>query len=487
MLRKLSGICHLTALAVLAALFAVIDVASRALGEQLQRVREARGLGLSWIEAVQVARRPAIAGGAPSRRYQDLVQKRLDLTNEGKALLAKAEQGQRALSTEEADRDDAIHVELVALGAEITRWERQFEREAAATGGQVEVVRDLAGEKPWKHFGDFLQAVHRAHSGGGMDPRLMAVATGMGEATGPDGGFAVPMEFAAGIEKEMWETGQILSRVNERPIAGNAITFNVIDEKSRADGSRRGGVLGYWVDEGTAPTATQVKLAQVEMKLRKVAALGYMTDELQADAPALAAELTEAFTEELQFQVENAIVRGTGAGQPLGILNAAALVSIAKETGQAANTIVTENLSKMWARLPARSKLTAVWLINVDTEPQLDHLAIAVGTGGLEPRFVTYGPDGILRIKGRPVIPVEYAETLGTKGDILLTDLSRYRLIRKASGIETASSIHVRFTQGENTFRAIYRVDGQPLPREAITPFKGTNKLSPFVSLDTRA
>jgi HK97 family phage major capsid protein len=140
----------------------------------------------------------------------------------------------------------------------------------------------------------------------------------------------------------------------------------------------------------------------------------------------------------------------------------------------------------MWARLPARSKKTAVWLINVDTEPQLDLLTIPAGTGAVEPRFVTYAPDGTLNIKGRPVVRVEYCATLGTVGDIALVDLSRYRLIRKG-GPESASSIHVRFTQGEQAFKATYRVDGQPVPRSAITPFKGSNTLSPFVVLATRA
>jgi HK97 family phage major capsid protein len=283
----------------------------------------------------------------------------------------------------------------------------------------------------------------------------------------------------------MFAGGEILSRVDTRTISGDSIAYNVIDETSRATGSRAGAVQGYWVDQGTAPTASQIKLARIELKLRKVAALGYMTDELVADASALGGELESAFVDELIFQTEDAIVEGTGAGQPLGYQNAPCLVTVAKETGQAAATIAVANLSKMWARLPARSKKSAVWLINVDTEPQLDLLTIPAGTGAVEPRFVTYAPDGTLNIKGRPVVRVEYCATLGTVGDIALVDLTRYRLIRKG-GPETASSIHVRFTQGEQAFKATYRVDGQPVPRSAITPFKGTNTLSPFVVLATR-
>jgi HK97 family phage major capsid protein len=114
-------------------------------------------------------------------------------------------------------------------------------------------------------------------------------------------------------------------------------------------------------------------------------------------------------------------------------------------------------------------------------------LSIPAGAGALEPRFVTYGPDGIMRIKGRPVVETEYNATLGTVGDIVLINLKRYRLIRKG-GVEQASSIHVRFTQGEQTFRAFYRCDGQMMPRSALTPFKGgANTLSPVVMLATRA
>jgi len=512
MRHRLAGRAPDTALVVLYALLNVVDVASRALAPWLSKARAARLDFLRVLDGPAVALSPLLVLLGTAAALSLLLGDQLGL---GLALVAV---GARMKSLQELQKSLAAEGRKLAEIAADQRTDEQKARLAAITGdggdldrvaadiqaeerlvateralilrddARVEVTRDLASEKPWPSFGGFLQAVQVAHTGGGIDVRLAAVATGMGEAIGPDGGYAVPVEYASGIEKQMWETGQILSRVSQRPVSGNAMTFNVINETSRADGSRRGGVLGYWVDEGGAPTASNIKLAQIEMKLRKVAALGYMTEELMQDAPTLDAELAEAFAEELQFQVEDKIVEGSGVGAPLGFLNAACLVSVAKETGQAAASILTVNLSKMWSRLPARSKANMVWLINVDVEPQLDELTIPAGTGAVEPRFVSYGPEGALRIKGRPVIAVEYCATIGTVGDICAVDLSQYRLIRKKTGIEQASSIHVRFTQGENTFRAIYRVDGQPLPRAAITPFKGTaNTLSPFVALATRA
>jgi HK97 family phage major capsid protein len=414
-------------------------------------------------------------------------------------------------TAEQTARLDAIDASLDAkadeLGAtlkNIARLEKYQDDERAQAGAErIEVGQDRAAIKPWgpevaatapahvqaeaRHMalGSFALAVKAAYSGGGTDARLMAAATGAGTQTDSNLGFAVPVEIAPGIEREMYTSGDILGRVDTRTVSGNTIVYNVLDETSRADSSRGGGVLGYWVDEGVAPTASNTKLARIEMKLRKVGAFGVMTDELLSDAVALGGELESAFAAELIFQVENKIYRGNGASSPLGFLNAPCLVSVAKETNQTAATINTTNLSKMWARMPARSKKSAVWLINTECGPQLDELSQAIGTGGTAPRFVNYDAAGALTIKGRPVIEVEYAEAVGTVGDISLVDLSKYRLIRKG-GVEQASSMHVYFSTGEQAFRAFYRVDGQPVPRAAITPFKGSSTLSPFVVLATR-
>jgi len=444
---------------------------------------------------------------------KQLIQAEID----GKAAIARAKREGRDLmavadrTPEQAARLDAVFKDLDALEekqasieADLARARRLQQEERAQGERHVEVGVDRATLQPWgptvastapayrqreaEHIalGNFAIAVRAAGMGHGLDPRLQAIATGGGTQSDSNLGFAVPIEVAPGIERDMFASGDVLARCDVRTIGGNTIAYNVFDQTSRADGSRQGGVLGYWVDEGTAPTASNTKLARIEMKLRKVGAFGVMTDEILDDAAALGGELQSAFAEELVFQTENKIFRGNGASAPLGFLNAPCLVSVSKETNQAAATINTTNLSKMWARMPASSKRNAVWFINVDCEPQLDELAQAIGTSGTAPRFVNYGPDGVLTIKGRPVIPVEYAETVGTVGDISLVDMSKYRLIRKG-GVEQASSMHVYFAAGEQAFRAFYRVDGQAVPRAALTPFKGSNTLSPFVVLATRS
>jgi HK97 family phage major capsid protein len=143
----------------------------------------------------------------------------------------------------------------------------------------------------------------------------------------------------------------------------------------------------------------------------------------------------------------------------------------------------------MWGRLYAGSKKNAVWLINTDCLSQLFTMGITLGVGGapvyLPPGGASGSPYGSLF--GRPVVEIEQASTLGTVGDISLVDLSEYILIEKG-GIQNASSIHIAFTTDETAFRFVYRVDGQPLWNNTLTPENGTsNTVSPFVMLATRA
>jgi HK97 family phage major capsid protein len=222
---------------------------------------------------------------------------------------------------------------------------------------------------------------------------------------------------------------------------------------------------------------------------QKLAVLVYATDEQLSDTgPILEQLITRTAGEEIAFLTGDGIVDGTGAGQPLGILQSGCLVPVEKETGQAATTVVKANIDKMWSRCHARSRERSVWLVNQDVEPQLEALSADVGTGGV-PVYLPAG--GIAdapnaRLKGRPVVVSEFCPTLGTVGDIILADLSQYLTVTRGD-VQAASSIHVQFTTDETAFRFTYRVDGQPWWSSAVTPFNGTNTQSPFVALATRS
>jgi HK97 family phage major capsid protein len=287
----------------------------------------------------------------------------------------------------------------------------------------------------------------------------------------------------------MWESAAVPSRLRRITISGNSngMTINGLDETSRVDGSRAGGIQSYWTGEANAKTGSKPKFRQIELKLNKLTGLCYATDELLEDASALEAVITDGFNKEFDFKITDAVINGTGVGQPLGILASGCLTTVNKEAGQAVDTIVYENIVKMWSRIMASSRSNAVWLINQDCEPQLHMMSLAVGTGGV-PVYMPAGGASQLpysTLYGRPVLPIEQCSTLGDLGDIILSDFSNYIFIDKG-GLKKDVSMHVRFVYDESVFRFVYRCDGQPVLASEITPYKGTNTLSHFVTLQAR-
>ncbi len=350
---------------------------------------------------------------------------------------------------------------------------------------QVQVVQP----GKFKSLGEQLLAVYQASSPERvtLDNRLKA--TGLQEGNPSDGGFLVQHDFAAELLRRTYDTAILGSRVRRIPISANSngVKINAIDETSRADGSRFGGVQAYWTAEAAQMTGSRPKFRQISLELEKLTGLCYATDELLRDAQALESVILTAFPEEFNFKIDDAILRGTGAGMPQGILNSAALVTVAAESGQGADTVEPENIVKMWSRMWGRSRSNAVWLINQDVEPQLFTMALNVGTGGVPVYMPANGLSAApyATLMGRPVIPCEQCGTVGDVGDILLVDLSQYIWIDKG-GIDSASSVHVQFLYNETVFRFVYRADGKSAWNNVLTPFQSSNTLSPFVALAAR-
>lgn len=369
----------------------------------------------------------------------------------------------------------------------------------AADGGEGRSPAEPKKEpEKFKSFGEFLTAVASDGMNKGeqsiRDPRLVfQKVAGANEAVPSEGGFLVQTDHSSALLEMMHDMGEIMSRVRNIPISANSngITLPAVDETSRATGSRFGGIRTYWANEGDTVTDSKPKFRNVELKLNKLMGIGYATEELLEDAAAMEALYKQAFAEELTWGVEDSFVNGTGAGKPLGFLNSPALVTVAKESGQAAGSVVTQNIINMWDRLPVRSRRNAVWLVaDSQVEAQLQTLTVngiqqlykVPGTNNATPANEVFGT-----VFARPVIPVEYMAQLGTAGDIALVDLSQYLSIDKG-GVKESQSMHVRFLYDEMTFKITYRVDGQPAWNSPLTPANGSSATkSPFVTLAERA
>ena len=432
-----------------------------------------------------------------------LRQEMRELYEKSEGIKTLAGDEERSLTETEIDQMNGFLDEIETIQKEVAVEERMAKTTGDLKSSQTDPTKpDVDGdgdgdadptlEKRFDNFGEFMMAVTEAGiPGGTIDKRLIDIraATGMGEAVPSDGGFMVQKDFVDELLKRTYETGLLAGRTRRLPISrrSNGIKINAYAESSRVNGSRLGGIQAYWADEAAALTASKPKLRQMELTLHKLTGLCYATDEMLEDSEAMEAILMDGFAEEFGFKIDDALVNGDGAAKPLGVLNANCLVTVNKETGQAAASIVVENIIKMWSRMWGRSRANAVWMINQDIEPSLFTMSLAVGTGGVP----VYMPANSLAnspfsmLMGRPLLPIEQCATLGTVGDIILGDYSQYVTADKGV-MKSASSIHVRFLNDEMVWRFTYRIDGQPTWNAALTPYKGSNTLSPFIALQSR-
>lgn len=443
-----------------------------------------------------------------TKQLQKLLAERTTAIASMRAMLEKAATENRPdLNAEETAAYSTLEASLATLDASIEREKRLADLERATPAGaprnpgdrtpRISHMHNRESDRPFANLGEQLGAIAAFGMGQEADPRLYAGPSGASTQSGPDGAFLIRNEFAVDLVNSGFQAGQLASLCSVTEIGEGADGLEVVtvDETSRADGQRWGGVQVYRRKEAATVDGTKKpKLGKWESRLEDMMGLAYMTERLIQDAPAMGAVFQESFTEEFSCKLDGEIWEGDGNGECLGVKKSGAVIAVDKEVAQANDTILGVNIMNMWKRVPPRSRARGAWFYNVECEPQLQQMFTPIknvaGTenvGGL-PIFMP--PGGLAgspnaTIYSRPAIPIEVADPLGDLGDIAFLDLQQFKLIRKL-GVQGDESIHVRFIYGERAFRWIARVNGAPKIRQPLTPRKGVMTLSPFVMLAAR-
>jgi len=433
---------------------------------------------------------------AAAARIIELNAREKAIREEHAALLEPSAVDKRNLTPEEIIKADALQAELTQVVA--TRKHIQVS-ETASDYGRPEQIPGATeapkAESKMLGFGRFLQGVAAASGYKDLGPSFSAAASGLNTGTCTECGFLVRTDYSTMLLYKAMTESVLAPLCSSVTLSEGSDSFEApyIDETSRATGSRFGGVRIYRAGEADTVTASKPKFGRFEIRLEELMGIAYATERSLRDAGVLAQVIAKSFASEFAYTIDDEILNGDGNARCLGILNSPATVSVAKETSQVAATIVAENILKMHSRMPAKMRNGAVWIHNQDCEPQFPQMNIKVknvagseNVGGLP----IFSPPNVLSpvpsLYGKPLVAAEQAKTLGTVGDLYFANLSEYLLVKKG-GLEMAESVHVRFLYNEKTFRFMFPINGAPTWKSALTPANGSNTLSPFVSLATRA
>ena len=345
--------------------------------------------------------------------------------------------------------------------------------------------------KVFSSLGEQLKAIYAFRKNGVKDERLQQVnnaVLGSNESTGADGGFALQTDFAGQILESAVEQSPLLNRLDRYTCssAANAMRWLSADETDVSK-SVFGGVQMYWASEGATVAASKPQFRELKMDLEKMMGFAYCTDEMLTDAAFMTGFFGTAFTLAADRLLTESVISGDGVGKPLGILNSKAIITVDKESTQAAGTFLGANAIKMQARAMPRNRDRLVWLMHPDAEELLPYLSIQSGEAA---KFL-WNPEGGLgnfdtqRVLNKPVLFEDSCSALGSKGDINLVDPMYYILLTKGTAKQDWS-VHVEFLTDQNCFRMVYRCNGAPKIEKPLTIKNSAKTRSPFVTLAAR-
>lgn len=397
----------------------------------------------------------------------------------------------RDLSAEEdaADKEDAA--QLARLTGQIQRAE-QLMQTVSAIGIEPAVAAPAtvpATAKPaldnggFKNIAEFANAVRLANPAAGsscrVDERLAAPSNVHTETGDAAGSYLVPAEFRQEIVNLVYDgMDPVIDMIEPSPTSSNRVVG--LGDETTPWGSS--GVQAYWRGENEQMTPSKAALTPRETKLGELYAFVLATEELLEDAPRTADLVTNKAAAAIRWKLAEAFMFGDGVEKPLGWMASDALVPVAKESGQAADTIVRQNVAKMFSRLlnPANGR----WLANADCLPQIMELQNAQGQSLWYPDY-RESPGG--RLMGLPLFFTEHNTTIGDLGDLQLINPAGYEAFRKQNGVNFAESIHLYFDYNVRAFRWTFRAGGQPVLSAPVSPAKGSATKSHFVALAERA
>jgi len=324
--------------------------------------------------------------------------------------------------------------------------------------------------------------------------RIKVDPLGANETDNAEGGYAVKPEWADKIWDKARDYPRLLEKTERIPISGDTFNIPALNETSLANGSRHGGVLGYWLAEGNPATSSYPALTQVQAVIQTNVVFAYATLQLLQDSNI---EPFDRFISryaglELVWQENQAVTAGAGTTQPVGILNQPALITVTKSSNDTNAMFGFDDLAKMYRSLYAPSRANAVWLVNPEAYNVLAQMTFVnlAGTVTTYPAFggVSYNAQDDkfpLRIFGKPVIEWQGLPQLGNVGDIILTDLSQLVTAEKPQLFADVSNDYA-FNTLQVAFRFYRRYDIRSPWTAALSSVDGHYSYSPFIVLQGR-
>ena len=275
-----------------------------------------------------------------------------------------------------------------------------------------------------------------------------------------------PQEFRRPIFTLPTSPPTIMDRVTIIPSVTGTVT---IPRLIQTDDAPEAGVSMQWVDEAATKPETEPRFGQQEIAAYELVGYTEISDRmLSRSAIALEPLLNQLYRDAIHREVDRVIFSGLGTGQPLGIIGASGVRTIAR---QGASAVVYKDLVNVKHLVLPEHRPGASWFIADSVEHYLEDI-VDTDSRPIFSGNVSTGP--YERIVGYPYQVAGNSPTLGNDGDVLFGNPKHYYLVVEEE-IVVAKSTHFKFNKNRTAFKVYMVVGGRPAGPRAFAYLTGTD------------
>ena len=390
----------------------------------------------------------------------ELREKRAKAWDAAKQFLDAKRGADGMLSEEDTATYDKMEQDVMNLGKEIERLERQAAIDAELSKATSTPLTGKPGAKMGKdevektgrasdeYKGSFWNAMR-------VKAPMPSVLNALQEGTDSEGGYLVPDEFERTLVEALEEENVFRTLAHVIKTSSGDRKIPVVASKGSAS----------WVDEEGAYQESDDAFSQVSIGAYKLGTMIKVSEELLADSVFdLEAYISKEFARRIGAREEESFFNGDGKGKPLGILAATGGAEVGV-TAASATAITADEVIDLFYSLKAPYRKNAVWLLNDATVKQIRKLKDTTGQYLWQPSLVAGTPDTIL---GRPVKTSAFMPTAAAGAKTIAFGDFKYYWIADRQGRTFKKLSELYAANGQVGFMGTQRVDGKLILPEAI-------------------
>ena len=391
----------------------------------------------------------------------ELREKRAKAWDAAKAFLDSKRGTDGLLSAEDVATYEKMEADVVNLGKEIDRLERQQALDAELNKPVNTPITGKPGQpNPENKTGRASDEYKRAFWNAMRSKTAgYEVLNALQVGTDSEGGYLVPDEFERTLVEALQEENIFRTMAKIIQTASGDRKIPVVASKGTAS----------WVDEEGAIPESDDAFGQVSIGAYKLATMIKVSEELLNDSIFnLESYIAREFARRIGAKEEESFFIGNGTGKPTGIFNATGGAELGV-TAASATAITVDEIMDLFYSLKSPYRKNAVFVMNDSTVKAIRKLKDGNGQYLWQPSISAGQPDTILN---RPVKTSAYVPTIAAGAKTIAFGDFGYYWIADRQGRSFQRLNELYAATGQVGFKATQRVDGKLILSEAIKVLK---------------